>query len=85
MAAGDRKIKISTMNIQNGNPVVYDVQWGYFIEDKVGVDQYVRGGSTNGSLGNTAAFNALTGSQIKTNVVAAINADPNVPAKESVS
>jgi hypothetical protein len=85
MAAGDRKVKISTMNVQNGNPVNFEVQWGYFVEDKVAVDQFIKGGSTAGSFGNTATFNAMTGSQIKTAIVAVINADPNVPSKESVS
>lgn len=85
MAAGDRKVKISTMNVENGNPVNFSVQWGYFVEDRAGVDQSIKGGSTSGTFGTMAAFNAMTGSQIKTAVVAAINADPNVPTKESVS
>lgn len=85
MAVGDRKVKISVMRIQNGNPVNFDVEWGYFVEDRAAVDQLVKGGTTAGSFGTMATFNALTGSQIKTAVIAAINADPNVPSKESLS
>ncbi len=85
MAAGDRKIKTSGIQLQPGNPITFDVDWQLFVEDKLGVDRAVNSGRTSGSLGNTATFNALTGLQIRTAIRNAIIADSNVPPNDSVT
>lgn len=85
MAAGDRKLKISVLNIQNGNPVNFNVQWGLSVEDNAAIDHPSSGGSTAGTFGTMTTFNALTGLQIKQIAVNAINTDPNVPPHDTVS
>lgn len=85
MAAGDRKIKIQEFHIQSGNPVPFSASWQLFVEDKLGADRYITGGITVGTLGTVAAFNALTGLQIRTNIKNSVIADVNVPSNDSVT
>lgn len=85
MAAGDRKIKVTSVDIARSNPVRYDAQWQLFIENKIGVDVYAAGGRTVGSFGTPAAWRAMTGLQMETQVNADVAADATVPARESVT
>lgn len=85
MAAGDRKIKITSVHIARANPVTYLAQWGLWVENKVGVDVLAQNGATAGSFGTPAAWRALTGLQMETQVNADCTADANVPARESLA
>lgn len=85
MAAGDRKIKVASVNIARANPVTYVAHWGLWIENKIGVDVWAAGGVTTGSFGTPAAWRALTGSQMETQVNADCAADATLPARDSIS
>jgi len=85
MAAGDRKIKLLELHISRNNPVTYSASYGLFIQDSLGADVQVSGGTNIGSLGSLAAAGALTLSQINTQILAAIAADPSTPPNGSVS
>lgn len=85
MAAGDRKIKVATVNIARANPVTYVASWGLWIENKLGVDVLAVGGVTTGSFGTPTAWRAMTGTQMETQVNTDCAADANVPARDSIT
>jgi len=85
MAAGHRKVKVISVDIQRGNPVRYVARWQYVVEDIAGLDTLARGGETSGSFGTPAAWRAMTGLQMETQVNADCAADANVPARDSLS
>lgn len=86
MAAGDRKIFLERIGIVRGVPVMATVEWTYEIEDKVAVSRHSAGGVTRFQLAATgAAFNALTGLQIRNAAIAAVEADVLVPPRDSVA
>jgi hypothetical protein len=85
MAAGDRKVKVVSVDIARANPVRYEAQWQLFIENKIGVDVYAAGGRTVGSFGTPAAWRTMTGLQMETQVNADCAADTNVPPRESLT
>lgn len=85
MAAGDRKIKVTSVEIARGNPVTYRANWVLAVETRIGADETVKGGATNGTFGTPAAWRAMTGLQMETQVNADCAADANVPARESLS
>ena len=85
MAAGDRKIKVANTVITRANPVTYVANWGLWIENKIGVDVWALGGVTTGSFGTPAAWRALTGLQMETQVNADCAADALLPPRDSIS
>ena len=85
MAAGDRKIKITSVRFMRANPVTYEANWELWIENKVGVDVLVTGSYTAGSFGTATAWRAMTGLQMETAVTAAVTAAVETPARDSVS
>lgn len=85
MAAGDRKIKVYRVDIDRANPVTYRAQWQLWVENKVGVDVVSASGSTSGSFGTPAAWRAMTGLQMETQVNADCAADANVPARDALT
>ena len=85
MAAGDRKIKVVSINISRANPVTYVANWALFIENKIGADVWAQGGVTVGSFGTPATWRAMTGTQMETQVNTDCAADANLPARESIS
>lgn len=86
MAAGDRKALLERIGIMRGVPVMAIVEWVYEVEDKAGVDRHARGGVTRFQLAaNRAAFNAMTGAQITAAAIAAVNADPDLPPRDSTT
>ena len=85
MAAGDRKIKIESVRFARANPVTYTAQWGLWIENKIGVDVWVTNGDTRGTFGTPAAWRAMTGLQMETQVNADCTADANLPPRDSIA
>lgn len=85
MAAGDRKIKVASVEISRGNPVQYSAVWNLFIENKIGQDVYATGGRASGSFGTPATWRAMTGLQMETQVNADCAADANVPPRDSLT
>ena len=85
MAAGDRKIKIQSVDISRGNPVRYVANWQLFVENKIGADVYAFGGVTKGSFGTPAAWRALTGLQMETQVNSDVTADIALPSNDSIT
>lgn len=85
MAAGDRKVVIQEMHITTGNPVPWTASWQVFVEDRVAGDRYISAGTTIGNFGAPAAFNAMTGAQMRAAVKAAVQADAKVPPNDSVT
>lgn len=85
MAAGDRKIKVAVVEIDRANPVTYRARWGLWTENKLGVDVPAGGGVTYGSFGTPAAWRAMTGTQMETQVNADCAADANVPARDALT
>lgn len=85
MAAGDRKVKVVSVDIDRANPVTYRANWQLFVENKVGADVFAKGGTTNGSFGTAATWRAMTGLQMETQVNADCAADANVPARDSLT
>lgn len=85
MAAGDRKVKVASVNIARANPVTYVAHWGLWIENKLGVDVWASGGVTTGSFGTPATWRAMTGLQMETQVNTDCAADALVPARDSLS
>jgi hypothetical protein len=85
MAAGDRKIKVASVNIARANPVTYVAHWGLWIENKLGVDVWAQGGVTVGTFGTAAAWRALTGLQMETKVNTDCAADVELPARDSIA
>lgn len=84
-AAGDRKVVIQEIRITTGNPVPWTADWQVFVEDKAGQDRYITGGQTSGNFGAPATFNAMTGSQMRAAVKAAVQGDAKVPTNDSVN
>lgn len=85
MAAGDRKVKVVSVDIDRANPVTYRANWQLWIENKLGADVFAKGGTTNGSFGTPATWRAMTGSQMETQVNSDCAADANLPARDSIS
>lgn len=85
MAAGDRKIKIQHVEIDRANPVRYRAHWQLFIENKLGADVFAKAGATSGSFGTPAAWRAMTGLQMETQINSDCAADANVPARDSLT
>ena len=85
MAAGDRKVKVTSVDISRGNPVAYVALWQFFIENKVGADVYAFGGTTRGNFGTPAAWRAMTGLQMETQVNTDCANDALVPARDSLT
>ena len=85
MAAGDRKVKVTTVEIDRASPVTYRAQWQLWIENKLGVDVFAKGGTTNGSFGTPVAWRAMTGLQMETQVNSDCAADGLVPARDSLT
>jgi hypothetical protein len=85
MAAGDRKVKITEITITRANPVLYTAHWSFFVENKVGADAPSGGGSFSGSFGTAAAWRAMTGTQMETQVTAEVTTSLNTPARDSVT
>lgn len=85
MAAGDRKIKVTNVDIARANPVTYAAEWQLVIENRLGEDVYTRGGRTSGSFGSAATWRAMTGLQMETQVNSDCAADANVPPRDSLS
>lgn len=85
MAAGDRKVKVASVDIDRANPVTYRARWQLWIENKLGVDVYSGGGTTNGSFGTPTAWRAMTGTQMEAQINADCAADANVPARDSLT
>lgn len=85
MAAGDRKVKVTSVDMARGNPVTYLASWQFFVENKLGVDVFAFGGATRGSFGTPAAWRAMTGLQMETQVNADCTADANLPPRDSLT
>jgi hypothetical protein len=86
MAAGDRKVKIEELVVFRGVPVRASARYQLFVEDKLGVDTHHRGGETRFQLAATlAAFNAMTGAQIRQAAVDAVAADASAPERDSIA
>lgn len=85
MAAGDRKVRVTNVDIVRGNPVVYTASWQLLVENKVGEDVYVRSGQTRRDFGTPAAWRLMTGLQMETQVNADVAADATVPPRDSLT
>lgn len=85
MAAGDRKVKVATLDIDRANPVTYRARWGLWTENKLGVDMPSGAGTTTGSFGTPATWRAMTGLQMETQVNADCAADANVPPRDTLT
>lgn len=85
MAAGDRKIKVYRVDIDRANPVTYRAYWQLWIENRIGVDVVGMSGSTAGNFGTPAAWRAMTGSQMESQVNSDCAADANLPARDSIA
>lgn len=85
MAAGDRKVNVTVVEIDRTTPVTYRARWQLLIENKLGVDVPAAGGVTTGSFGSAATWRAMTGTQMETQVKADCAADANVPARDSLT
>lgn len=85
MAAGDRKIKVASVNIARANPVTYQAHWVLWVENKLGEDMRAAAGVTSGSFGTATAWRAMTGLQMETQVNADCAADANLPPRDSLA
>lgn len=85
MAAGDRKLQITGVQITRGNPVFCMADWQYKVEAAGGVDHVVRGGTTTLSLGAPAAARAMTLLEIEQAALAAVAADPQAPPRDTTT
>lgn len=85
MAAGDRKIKVTSVEIDRTNPVTYRARWQLWIENKLGADVFASGGVTSGSFGTPTTWRAMTGLQMETQVNTDCAADANVPPRDSLT
>lgn len=85
MASGDRKIKVTSLDIDRGNPITYRARWTLNIENKLGVDVAALHGTTSGNFGTPAAWRAMTGLQMETQVSSDCAADANVPPRDSIT
>ncbi len=85
MAAGDRKVKVMSVDIDRANPVTYRANWQLFVENKLGADVFAKGGTTTGSFGTAATWRAMTGTQMETQVNADCAADANVPPRDALT
>jgi len=82
MAAGDRKVKITRVEIITNGGLVVLAEWSYRVENKLGVDEQVKTGRTRFT---PSWVNATTYGTQKTEVRAAVLADPDLPANDDVS
>lgn len=85
MAAGDRKVKVASIEIDRANPVTYRARWGLWVENKLGVDVPAGGGTTLGNFGTPATWRAMTGTQMETQVNTDCAADANLPPRDSLT
>lgn len=85
MAAGDRKVKVTNVDIARSNPVTYTAYWTLLVENKIGEDVAAKVGRTAGSFGTAATWRAMTGLQMETQINTDCAADANVPPRDSLS
>ena len=85
MAAGDRKIRVMSIEIDRTSPVAYRAHWQLLIENKVGQDVFAMGGRHAGSFGLPAVWRALTGAQMEAQVTTDVAASLQTPPRDSIS
>lgn len=85
MAAGDRKIRIMSLDIFRESPVRAIARWALFIEDKSGVDRQARADILVWSLGTPAVARAKTLQTIENEAIAQVTAASDTPANDGVS
>ena len=88
-ATGDRKIKILSMTVDLVDPLhtYVTVSYKFRVQDKVAVDQEVSSGVITIDLGSYAAPDLARGtkiSEIRTLVVAALDANATVPPHDVI-
>ena len=85
MAAGDRKLKITFLEILRESPVPARAKWTLSVENKVGQDVEVSGGWIQWNLGNASVARAKTLETIENEALAQVAANPHVPAHDNLT
>ena len=88
MAAGEGKIKIQESSIFRGIPIIGNARWTFEVEQGIAgaPDRHILTYTTGFQLAATlAAFNAMTGSQIRAAFIAAVQADPRAVELQAAS